>query len=221
MTLSGEDLDVHLPAIAAGDADAFARWVAGAEPILRRSLRAFAALVDGEAVVQETLLRAWQAAPRVGRAGRPDGAVGVGLGAPRDPAGGGGARGLRGQVLLLDRVTPTVAARTLAVSEVRRRRVGGAALVELERRSDADVAEWVAPDPLLREHIHRCRQKLPPQPARALAARLEQGGGEPDRSLAERLGMQPNTFLQNVTRARKLLAECLRRAGVDLGPEVA
>lgn len=45
------DLDRELPAIVAGDADAFARWVAGAEPALRRALRSFAARVDVEAVV--------------------------------------------------------------------------------------------------------------------------------------------------------------------------
>ncbi len=36
----------------------------------------------------------------------------------------------------------------------------------------------------------------------------------PDRSLAEALGMRLNTFLQNVARARRLLADCLREAGV-------
>jgi RNA polymerase sigma-70 factor (ECF subfamily) len=51
------DLDRHLPAIAAGDPDAFAPWVAGAEPALRDSLRPFAARVDTEAVLQEALLR--------------------------------------------------------------------------------------------------------------------------------------------------------------------
>ena len=46
------DLDRYLPAIVAGDADAFAQWVAGAEPALRRALRGFAAHVDVEAIVQ-------------------------------------------------------------------------------------------------------------------------------------------------------------------------
>lgn len=66
------DLDVHLPAIAAGDADAFSRWLAGAEPALRQRLRPFAARVDVEAVLQEALLRTWQVAPRVVPDGRPD-----------------------------------------------------------------------------------------------------------------------------------------------------
>lgn len=64
------DLDVHLEAIVAGDTQAFSRWVAGAEPALRRSLARFAAQVDVEIVVQEALLRAWQVAPRVTRDGR-------------------------------------------------------------------------------------------------------------------------------------------------------
>jgi len=33
--------------------------------------------------------------------------------------------------------------------------------------------------------------------------------------------MRTNTFLQNVTRARKLIAECLERHGVDLAAELA
>ena len=64
------DLDVHLEAIGAGDTQAFARWVAAAEPVVRVSLARFAAQVDVEVVVQEALLRAWQVAPRVGRDGQ-------------------------------------------------------------------------------------------------------------------------------------------------------
>jgi len=59
------DTDVELNAISKGDTDAFARWMAQAEPRLRRSLRSFAAQVDAEAVVQEALLRAWHFAPRL------------------------------------------------------------------------------------------------------------------------------------------------------------
>jgi RNA polymerase sigma-70 factor (ECF subfamily) len=33
--------------------------------------------------------------------------------------------------------------------------------------------------------------------------------------------MRKNTFLQNFGRARKLLAECLRRRGIDLALELA
>jgi DNA-directed RNA polymerase specialized sigma24 family protein len=66
------DLDVHLPAIRARDADAFADWMAGAELPLRRSLSTFAAAVDVEAVLQEALLRVWQVADRVWPDGRPN-----------------------------------------------------------------------------------------------------------------------------------------------------
>ena len=67
------DHDQHLAAIVAGDADAFGRWVAGVELGLRGVLRPFAAVVDTEAVLQETLLRVWQAAPRHTPDGRPHG----------------------------------------------------------------------------------------------------------------------------------------------------
>jgi RNA polymerase sigma-70 factor (ECF subfamily) len=61
-----------------------------------------------------------------------------------------------------------------------------------------------------------CREKLPAQPARALDARVQSAGAEPDAVLAMRLGMKLNTFLQNFTRARKLLADCLRARGIEI-----
>jgi len=66
------DLDVHLSAIAAGDAQAFALWLAGAEGILRGRLRSFAGSVDTEAVLQESMLRVWQVAPKFKPDGRPN-----------------------------------------------------------------------------------------------------------------------------------------------------
>src|SRR5262245_66019536 len=66
------DLDPYLPGIALGDEDSFAAWIAGAEGPLRRSLRRFAAAVDTESVVQETLLRIWQVARRCEPDGRPN-----------------------------------------------------------------------------------------------------------------------------------------------------
>ena len=74
-------------------------------------------------------------------------------------------------------------------------------------------------DPLLRQLIQACREQLRGKPAQALEARLASGGSDPDELLAERLSMRLNTFLQNFTRARRQLAECLERQGVDLATE--
>jgi len=184
------DLDAQLPAIAAGDSDAFGRWVAGAEPALRGSLRSLAAHVDCEAVLQEALLRVWQVAPRCTRDGRPNALLRLGV-----------------------RI-----ARNLALDELRRARVATVDVAAVEvALARAEWPEPRAPDPLLRRVIEECRQALPRSPAAALAARLEAAGAEPDEALAARLHMRLNTFLQNVGRARKLLAACLARRGVDLG----
>lgn len=185
------DLDVHLPAIRAGDAAAFGRWLAGAEPPLRASLRGLAAHVDAEAVLQEALLRVWQVAPRCLPDGRPNALVRLGV-----------------------RI-----ARNLALDELRRARVVPTESAALERALAADEPAPAAPDPLLRRAIDDCRRALPKQPAAALTARLESAGGEADPTLAARLGMRLNTFLQNVARARKLLAACLARHGVELPEE--
>ena len=182
-----DDTDSHLAAIAAGDPDAFGRWVAGCEARLRASLSGFAESVDCEAVLQETLLRVWQVAPRI----RPDG---------------------RADALLRFAVRT---ARNLALDECRRIRLVPTDPPTLEAMLDA-AAHESAPDPALREVIARCREKLPPRPAAALAERLEGDGVRRDAELAERLGMRLNTFLQNLSRARRLLLECLRRHGISL-----
>jgi RNA polymerase sigma-70 factor (ECF subfamily) len=189
------DLDEHLPAIRAGDADAFARWLAGAELAVRDSLRSFAAVVDAEAVLQEALLRVWQVAPRFEPDGRPN---------------------------ALLRFAVRVA-KNLALSERRRTRTRSADEDALERAlaEDADLAPRAPVDPMLRRVIVTCRDALPEKPALALTARLDAAGSEPDDTLAERLGMRKNTFLQNFTRARKLLFECLERHGIDLRAELA
>lgn len=189
------DLDHHLPGIVAGDADAFERWVAGAEPQVRDSLRAFAASVDAEAVLQESLLRVWQTAPAFKPDGRPN---------------------------ALLRLAVRIA-RNLAVSEVRKLRTDQVELEDLERalaRLEAFQAA-AGPDPLLRRRVEECREKLPGKPSQALAQRLSSGGFEPDAVLAERVEMKLNTFLQNVTRARRLMADCLKGKGVDLEAELS
>jgi DNA-directed RNA polymerase specialized sigma24 family protein len=185
------DSDDDLAAIAAGDADAFARWLAHAELPLRRALRRFCTVVDTEAVLQEALLRVWQVAPRCQRDGR--------------------AHGL---LRLAMRIT-----QNLARSEARRHRLLPVAAGD--DLPEPDVAPAPVPDPTLRQALARCRDQLPPQPGRALLARLDDSGLHGDHELAARLGMRTNTFLQNITRARSLLAECLRRAGIDLDLELA
>jgi RNA polymerase sigma-70 factor (ECF subfamily) len=188
------DLDAHLSAIAAGDANAFGRWLAGAEPCLRDSLRSYAARIDTEAALQEALLRTWQIAPRHTPDGRPNSLLRLSL-----------------------RI-----ARNLAIDEVRRARAAPMEDEALEQALAAtgDPEPRSGPDPFLRRVIDECKKLLPSKPAQALAARLASAGAEPDETLAERLGMRLNTFLQNFTRARKLLAECLAKRKVDLDAEL-
>jgi RNA polymerase sigma-70 factor (ECF subfamily) len=187
------DLDQYLPAIAAGDPDAFGRWVAGAEFRIRASLSSFATVIDTEAVLQECLLRVWQVAPRVETDAKGDSLVRLAI-----------------------RI-----ARNLAISETRRNRGRAVEPATLEQvlvthTPPPSDPEHAPVDPMLRRVIALCREKLPNKPARALTERLMAAGGTPDEHLAERLGMKLNTFLQNFTRARRFLAECLREHGVDL-----
>lgn len=184
----------QLSAIAAGDADAFARWVSGVEVPVRLSLRPFATTVDTEAVLQEALLRVWQVAPRFTHDGKPN---------------------------ALLRFTVRTA-RNVAISELRKSSPSKDALDALERElaAQAEVAP-ITPDPMLREAIAECRRKLPKQPGLALEQRLQAGGEHDDATLAQRLGMSLNTFLQNFTRARKFLKECLAKAGINLDAELA
>lgn len=185
------DTDRELAAIAAGDADAFARWLAVAERPLRHGLARFAAVADTEAVLQEALLRVWQIAPRCAGDGRPHALLRLGM-----------------------RI-----AQNLAISAARRHRLQP---VPLGDDLPEPVVEPAAvPDDSVRRAIAACRDKLPPQPQAALAARLDDLGLRTDHELAQRLGMRTNTFLQNITRARALLAKCLQAAGVDLDRELA
>jgi RNA polymerase sigma-70 factor (ECF subfamily) len=188
--------DDAVAAIRAGDDAAFGRWLAGAEPRLRDSLRPFAARVDVEAVLQESLLRVWQVVPRFEPDGRPDALLRLAI-----------------------RI-----ARNLAVDTLRRTRLEPLDPETIERL--AASSDLVAPapdrstDPLLRRAIEECRRRLPAKPAKALQARLDSEGAEPDERLAQRVRMRRNTFVQNVVRARRFLADCLRRRGVDLATEL-
>lgn len=189
--------DDELRRIAAGDAQAFGRWMARAERPVRGSLTSFAAAVDTEAVVQEAFLRVWQVADRVRPDGRPEPLLRFAL-----------------------RV-----ARNLALTQLRGRHGSvSSAPDELEGAAAAFAAQLEPsslPDPFLRAAIAACREALPRQPRRALEGRLGGGGGVPDATIAEELGMRLNTFLQNFTRARRMLARCLRSRGVELDGEGA
>jgi DNA-directed RNA polymerase specialized sigma24 family protein len=137
-------------------------------------------------VLQESLIRVWQVAARFQPDGRPNGLL-----------------------RLARRI-----ARNLAIDAVRRSH--GEQPLDDPEQAEAGAFDPSEPDPLLREAVERCHADLPERPRAALAARLESGGGDPDRALAETLGMRLNTFLQNVTRARRLLTECLERRGIRL-----
>ncbi len=191
-----DSLEPWLTEIAAADAAAFARWLAGAEARLRDSLRSFATRVDTEAVLQESLLRVWQAAPRLVPDGRPE------------PL-------LRFAIRI---------ARNLAVSELRRNRLDPVEIEELDRLASEDAANLPGtkvPDHRVRQAIEECLAQLPARPAAALTARLENDGEEPDAHLAERLRMRTNTFLKNFGRARRQMTECLRRRGIDIRLEMS
>jgi RNA polymerase sigma-70 factor (ECF subfamily) len=185
------DLDAHLPAILSGDTRAFGRWMAGAEGTIRNSLRSFASVLDVESVLQEALLRVWQVAPRFVADGRPNGLLRLGI-----------------------RI-----ARNLAVSELRRTKSRPVPEEDLERAlALAEQVDLTAsgPDPMLREVLARCHAQLPEKPRQAMTVRLAFEGGRTDDELATSIGMRLNTFLQNFTRARRMLAECLKRAGVAI-----
>ena len=186
------DLDQHLSAVVAGNLRAFTVWLSHAEPLLRDSLRRFSASVDTEAVLQETLLRIWQVAPRFRPDGRPNGLLRLGFRIARNLA-ISGAPGLRPGIVDPDRLEATLPC--------------------------AEDIEAKSPDPMLRRTIKGCQQRLPDKHGQAISARLNTGGGEPDAVLAERLGMETNTFLQSVTRARRFFRECLQRQGIDLDVE--
>jgi RNA polymerase sigma factor (sigma-70 family) len=185
------DLDMLAPAIADGEKQAFALWMAHCEMPLRLSLASFARRVDVESVLQETLIRLWRFAPQFIPDGKPNG---------------------------LFRLAVRVA-RNLAISELRKRKEEPGSdtdldVVDLERNQASDFGY---PDPVLQERIRLCFDDLPEAPRSALCARLQSAGNAADEVLAEQLRMKPNTFLQNFTRARKFLAACLQKYGIDVG----
>jgi RNA polymerase sigma-70 factor (ECF subfamily) len=170
-----------------GDVDSFEAWMGSVELPIRLSLRRFARAVDVESIVQETFLRMWVLAIDKERALEGDNAsLRFALGV----------------------------ARNLARSEARR--FGKEVLLPPEDMPEVEVPPDPAPDHGLRAAILGCIEKLARRPMTALRARLGGGGLSPDRDLAAELGMTLNTFLQNITRARRQVAVCLERQGVEL-----
>ena len=191
------NLDHLAPAIASGEHEAFAVWMSSAEPILRGSLRSFAAVVDTESVVQESLLRIWHIAAR---RSQPDG---------------------RPNALL--RVALKIA-RNLAIDEARRRKREEPLLSGDPRLPEGfdiggdppDLDPQPLPDPLLARTIRACVEKLARRPRIVFTAWLAGAGALPDRDIASGLRMSYDAFRQNLSRARGFLRECLLASGITI-----
>jgi DNA-directed RNA polymerase specialized sigma24 family protein len=181
------DLDRYLQPIREGDCDAFAAWAGTASPRLVRRLQPLASVIDTETIVQETFLRVWQKAAGF----TPD--------------------GQRNALLRFAFRT----ARNLAIDELRRMRREPRPLPIDDVVRLAGVTQPEAADPALRRIIAAGIEKLPPRPKAALGARLGRYAASHDSILAARSGMRANTFVQNVVRARRLMAKHLAACGVD------
>ncbi|HEX6032725.1 MAG TPA: hypothetical protein VFY90_14940 [Tepidiformaceae bacterium] len=180
-------IDELFAAARTGDVTAFKNWMGSVELPIRLSLRRFARAVDAESIVQETLLRMWVLA--------------------KDEE-----RTLEGENASL-RFALGVA-RNLARSEARR--MGRETLLPPEDLPDIEVPPDPPSDPRLHGVILECIEKLAKKPLAALRLRLTQGQERSDRTLASRLGMTTNTFLQNIVRARRQVAACLERQGITV-----
>lgn len=181
------EVDTLFARARAADSAAFADWMGGVELPIRLSLRRFARAVDVESIVQETFLRMWILA--------------------QDPE-----RSLEGTDASLRFAIGM--ARNLARAEARR--MGRETLLPPEDLPEVAVHPDPTSDPGLMLAIRECIEKLSKKPMEALRARLQWGAMLMDRELAQQVGMTLNTFLQNVTRARKLVLICLERRGIPL-----
>lgn len=180
-------IDVAFAAVCAGDEMAFANWMGRVERPIRLSLRPYARAVDVEGVVQETLLRMWQFA--------------------RD----------RGHTLIGEDASLRFAigmARNIARNEARRLRRESP--IPPEGIEEVPVPSDPPPDPGLARAIAECLKKVSRRPLEALRARVDLQGYLRDREIAARLGMTVNAFLQNIVRARRQLADCLKSRHVPI-----
>jgi DNA-directed RNA polymerase specialized sigma24 family protein len=179
------DVDQAFAAVCAGDERAFADWMGRVERPLRLSLGPYARAVDVEGVVQETLMRMWLYA-------RDRGA------------------GLTGENASLRFAIGM--ARNLARNEARR--LKREVLLPVDGPPEVPVAPDPPPDPGLARAIADCLERLAARPLEALRARLDLAPFASDREIAGSVGMTLNTFLQNIVRARRQMAECLEDKGV-------
>jgi len=180
-------IDQAFAGVCAGDEDAFAGWMGRVERPIRLSLRPFARAVDVEGVVQETLLRMWLYA--------------------RD----------RGAALEGENASLRFAigmARNLARNEARRSR--REVCLPPDERTEVPVPPEPGPDPGLAKAISDCLQQLVGRRLEALRARLEMAPFASDREISQSVGMTLNTFLQNIVRARRQMADCLQSKNVPL-----
>ncbi len=181
------EIDVAFAGARDGRVERFARWMALVERPLRASLRRFARAVDVESAMQEAFLRMWIACRNPERVFEGDNAS------------------LRFALRV---------ARIVALEEVRRARHEHlVALEDLDPSAEPSVDPTPPADPGLLRAIKDCLGRLRGKPREALFARLSGGHTLADRDLATSLGMAVNTFLQNVVRARRSVADCLERKG--------
>jgi DNA-directed RNA polymerase specialized sigma24 family protein len=186
--IQAERLEAEFRQAGLGDPDAFARWMAMVERPLRRSLARFARAIDVEVVVQEALMRMWLVVC--------------------DPT--QRLEGLNASLRFALGV-----ARNVALEELRRTRL----YQFLDDKALNQLPEFSfnpeLPDPALGDAIRECLDRLPGKPKTAITARIQEGH-LPDRDMARGARMKLNTFLQNIVRARRLIANCLEKRGVRL-----
>ena len=177
----------ELQAIIGRDQEAFSRWLGRCEIALRRSLTPYATVIDVESVTQEAALRVWQHAPSI----TPD----------RRPG-------------FLLRWAITVA---LNHARNQARRAGREVPLVVDVPAPANTSRGAGrADPLLRERVAVCLSRLSRLPRKAIQARVSGGGVQPDRALADTIGMGFAAFRQNLARGRAALTKCLRKAGIDI-----
>ncbi len=174
-----------------GDRSAFAEWLQLVEGPLLRSLRPFCRAVDPEEIMQEGLMRVWVLARTMELTGE--------------------NASLKYSLRLMRNLALQVARRNRLMHQVSVEAIEGKLKIEPDPPSDPGLAGI----------IRLCLERLPRRPRQALLARINNEFVSPDRTLAEALGMKTNTFRQNIVRARRYLAECLGRHGVDLEDQVS